>query len=182
MTDQTPQTIVITDRGGPGFLVRIVWYVFIGWWLSGLAIMLSWILAVSIIGLPLAFAIFNRIPAIMTLRGRTLTYEATVKDGVTDMKGRNPDQRPMLMRALYLVRRLVARRDLDGGILAHQPADHYAAPWYLDDESRRGRYDAVAVLRDCSERLDGVVTLRTTCPNEPMTDCRPLSTTSGVST
>lgn len=103
MTDQTPQTIVITDRGGPGFLVRIVWYVFIGWWLSGLAIGVGWFLAVTIIGLPLAFAIFNRIPAIMTLRGRTLTYEATVKDGITYMKGHNPNQRPMLMRALYFV-------------------------------------------------------------------------------
>src|SRR5437899_2916839 len=32
-------------------------------------------------GLPLAFMLFNRIPAIMTLQGRTLSYEATVKDG-----------------------------------------------------------------------------------------------------
>jgi uncharacterized membrane protein YccF (DUF307 family) len=41
VTQDRGQTIVITDRGGPGFLVRIVWYVFIGWWLSGLAIMLG---------------------------------------------------------------------------------------------------------------------------------------------
>lgn len=97
------QVIVITERGGPGFLVRIVWYVFIGWWLSGLAIMLGWILAVSIIGLPLAFMIFNRIPTIMTLRGRTVTYESTVKDGVTYLQGRNPDQHPLLLRAVWFV-------------------------------------------------------------------------------
>lgn len=103
MTDQTPQTIVVTDRGGPGFLVRIVWYLLIGWWLSGLAIGLGWFLAITIIGLPIAFAIFNRIPAIMTLRGRTLTYESTVKDGVTYLKGRNPDQRPMLIRAVWFL-------------------------------------------------------------------------------
>ncbi len=103
MTDGTPQTIVITDRGGPGFLVRVIWYIFIGWWLSGLAIWLGWLLAVTIIGLPLAFAIFNRIPAIMTLRGRTMTYEATVKDGVTYMKGRRHNQRPLLFRAIYFV-------------------------------------------------------------------------------
>lgn len=103
MTNETPQTIVITDRGGPGFLVRIIWYLLVGWWLSGLAIGVGWFLAVTIIGLPLAFAIFNRIPAIMTLRGRTLTYEATVEDGVTYMKGRNPDQRPLLIRAVFFV-------------------------------------------------------------------------------
>lgn len=103
MTGDTTQTIVITDRGGPGLLVRIVWYILIGWWLSGIAIGIGWFLAVTIIGLPLAFAIFNRIPAIMTLRGRTMTYEATVKDGVTYMKGRTPDQHPLLVRAVYFV-------------------------------------------------------------------------------
>jgi uncharacterized membrane protein YccF (DUF307 family) len=103
LSTDTPQTIVITDRGGAGFLVRTVWYLFVGWWLSGLAIIAGWFLAVTIIGLPLAFAIFNRIPAIMTLRGRTVTYESSVKDGVTYIKGRNPDQRPLWIRALYFV-------------------------------------------------------------------------------
>lgn len=103
MTQDQPPTIVITDRGGPGILVRILWYIFIGWWLSGLAIILGWFLAVTIIGLPLAFMIFNRIPAIMTLRGRTVTYEAQVKDGVTYLKGQNPDQRPLWLRAVWFV-------------------------------------------------------------------------------
>lgn len=76
---------------------------FIGWWLSGLAIVLGWFLAVTIIGLPLAFMIFNRIPAIMKLRGRTVTYEATVTDWVTYLKGRNPNQRPLLIRAVWFV-------------------------------------------------------------------------------
>lgn len=103
MTQGPGSTIVITERGGPGFLVRIVWYIFIGWWLSGLAIGLGWLLAVTIIGLPLAFMIFNRIPAIMTLRGRTLSYEATVKDGVTYLRGQNPDQRSLLLRAVWFL-------------------------------------------------------------------------------
>jgi len=58
---------------------------------------------VTFVGLPLAFMLFNRIPAIMTLRGRTLTYEATVKDGVTYLKGRNPNQRPLLLRAIWFL-------------------------------------------------------------------------------
>lgn len=98
-----PQTVVITERGGPGCLVRVIWYLFIGWWLSGLAIGLGWFLAVTIIGLPLAFMIFNRIPAIMTLRARTLEYEADVRDGVTYLRGRNPDQRPLMVRAIWFL-------------------------------------------------------------------------------
>ena len=103
MTQGPDRVIVMTEHGGPGFLVRIVWYIFIGWWLSGLAIMLGWLLAVTIVGLPLAFMIFNRIPAIMTLRGRTKNYEATVRDGVSYLKGRNLDQRPLALRAIWFV-------------------------------------------------------------------------------
>lgn len=103
MTQGPDRVVVITEHGGPGLLIRIVWYIFIGWWLSGFAIMLGWVLAVTIVGLPLAFMIFNRIPAIMTLRGRTKSYEATVTDGVTYLKGRNLDQRPLLLRALWFV-------------------------------------------------------------------------------
>jgi uncharacterized membrane protein YccF (DUF307 family) len=103
MTDSPKQVIVVTERGGPGFLVRAVWYIFIGWWLSALAIMLGWFLAVTVVGLPLAFMLFNRIPAIMTLRGRTMTYEASVKDGVTYLRSRNPDQRPLLLRAVWFL-------------------------------------------------------------------------------
>ncbi len=100
---EAQQTIVITDRGGPGFLVRAVWYLLVGWWLSGLAIGLGWLLAVTIVGLPLAFMIFNRIPAIMTLRGRTVNYVASTRDGVTYLEGRQLDQRPLLLRAIYFV-------------------------------------------------------------------------------
>ena len=99
----TPRVVVITDRGGPGFLVRAIWYIFIGWWLSGLAIALGWFLAVTIIGLPLAFMLFNRLPAIMTLRGRTVTYESKVQDGVEYLKGRTHDQRPLLIRTFWFL-------------------------------------------------------------------------------
>lgn len=84
-------------------LIRILWYVFIGWWLSGLAIGIGWFFALTVIGLPVAFAIFNRIPAIMTLRGRTMTYETTVRDGVTYVNASTQPQLPLLVRAIYFV-------------------------------------------------------------------------------
>jgi hypothetical protein len=39
----------------------------------------------------------------MTLRGRTVTYEASVRGGVTYLEGHKPSQRPLLMRAVYFV-------------------------------------------------------------------------------
>lgn len=98
-----PPVVVITERGGPGMLVRIVWYIFVGWWLSGFAIVIGWALAVTIIGLPAAFMIFNRIPAVMTLRARTRTYETTVKDGVMYVSGGTIAQRSLVLRALWFL-------------------------------------------------------------------------------
>jgi uncharacterized membrane protein YccF (DUF307 family) len=103
VTQPAGQPIVYTDSAGPGCLVRVLWYILVGWWLSGLAIGLGWFCAVTIVGLPLAFMIFNRIPALMTLRRRTVIYEATVRDGVTYLRGRNPDQLPLLARAIWFV-------------------------------------------------------------------------------
>ena len=58
-------------RGEPGFLIRAVWFIFIGWWLTALSVSVAYFLCAIIIGLPLAFMIFNRVPWILTLRPRT---------------------------------------------------------------------------------------------------------------
>jgi len=45
-------------------------------------IVVAYALALSILGLPFAFYLFNRIPAFLTLRGRSKTYEVeTMADG-----------------------------------------------------------------------------------------------------
>ena len=78
---QAPQ-MVIAQRQGPGFLARAVWFVLIGWWLTAIVIVIAYVLALSILGLPFAFYLFNRIPAFLTLRGRSKTYEVeTMADG-----------------------------------------------------------------------------------------------------
>ena len=100
---QGNRQVVIPDRGGPSMLLRIVWYIFVGWWLSAIAIGIGWFFAVTIIGLPVAFMIFNRIPAIMTLRARTVVYETEVRDGVSYVRGRTPEQLPLLLRAIWFV-------------------------------------------------------------------------------
>ncbi len=97
--------IVMAPPSGPGFGVRAVWFVFIGWWLTGFMIGLAYFLALTIIGLPVAFYLFNRIPIFLTLRGRTKTYRATMgPDGTTTMlQAVNTEQRPMLQRALWFI-------------------------------------------------------------------------------
>ena len=100
---QAPQT-VIAARQGPGFLARAVWFVLIGWWLTAIVIVIAYALALSILGLPFAFYLFNRIPEFLTLRGRSKTYQVeTAADGRRFLTATNVEQRPMWMRVVWFV-------------------------------------------------------------------------------
>jgi uncharacterized membrane protein YccF (DUF307 family) len=69
------QNVVFTESGTAylnelrqhNFLLRALYFVFIGWWFSALWLTLAWALSASIIGLPIAFWMINRTPGIMTL-------------------------------------------------------------------------------------------------------------------
>ena len=100
---RSTQTIV-GMRQGPGFLARAVWFVLIGWWLTAIVIVVAYALALSILGLPFAFYLFNRIPEFLTLRGRSKTYEVeTTADGTRYLTSANVQQRPMLFRAAWFI-------------------------------------------------------------------------------
>ena len=98
-----PPPMIMTGSNGPSMLVRAVWYVFIGWWLTGIVIAVGYFAALTIIGLPIAFYLFNRIPIFLTLRPRTTTYAVEQRGGMTWYRERHIDQRPMLERALWFV-------------------------------------------------------------------------------
>ena len=43
----------------------------LGWWLAGIGMVVAWIAGITIVGLPLAFWVVNRISTMLTLRPRT---------------------------------------------------------------------------------------------------------------
>lgn len=49
------------------FVSRAIYFVLVGWWLSALWMVVAWALSSSIIGLPFAFWMFNRVPLVITL-------------------------------------------------------------------------------------------------------------------
>ncbi len=70
--------IVVEQKTGPGLLVRAVWFVFVGWWLSGIVASIAWFAMITIIGLPLGIWLVNRLPTVITLRPRTTYAYASV--------------------------------------------------------------------------------------------------------
>ena len=89
MTASTPMPI---DRG-PRLLIRALWFLFIGWWASALAIGVAYFLCLIIVGIPIAFIIFNQLPLILTLRPRSL---GTAGDGTAE-------QLPWWIRGIWFV-------------------------------------------------------------------------------
>ncbi len=66
-----PQTNVYVTVPQPQqlpWLVRAVWYLVIGWWLTGIWIWVAYLLALTVIGLPVANAMFASTNAVLTLR------------------------------------------------------------------------------------------------------------------
>ncbi|KTG29363.1 YccF domain-containing protein [Haloferax profundi] len=49
-------------------LVRILWFVFIGWWATPAVVNVAWFLNATIIGLPLGIKLINLVPTVLSLK------------------------------------------------------------------------------------------------------------------
>ncbi|CAN5784259.1 hypothetical protein BH23CHL4_BH23CHL4_30650 [soil metagenome] len=93
-----------TMATGPGCLVRLLWYLFIGWWLSGIFIAIGWALMVSVIGAPIGLWFLHRVPWAQTLRPRNETISWTYDDsGAVTITRAQPAQVPLLIRVVYVI-------------------------------------------------------------------------------
>jgi len=99
----TQSTTKIQNSGGPGCLVRGLYFVFIGWWFGLIWVLAAWFLNLTIIGLPLGLAMINSIPQVMTMRPVRVQTIVTVKDGAPVIRQTAIQQHPLLLRALYFL-------------------------------------------------------------------------------
>jgi uncharacterized membrane protein YccF (DUF307 family) len=94
---------VVTQQGGPHWLVRSIWFVLVGWWATALLLSLAYLLGLSVIGLPIAFMLFNVVPSVLTLRGRNAQVSGELRDGTLYVTHGRVDQRPFLLRAVWFL-------------------------------------------------------------------------------
>ncbi len=88
----------------PGWLARLVYFVFIGWWLSGLCIVTSYGLMVTVIGIPLGVIVLNRLPQITSLRPRSQgTQVTTAGDSTVVSFLQGAPQRNWFVRTAYFL-------------------------------------------------------------------------------
>ena len=101
---RNPNVIMNMKQQGPSMLVRFIWFLFIGWWLSGFAILFGWLFTVLIITLPLGLYIINRLPQITTLRASSQTVQTRIDEhGNTVVETVDIPQRPFIWRMIYFL-------------------------------------------------------------------------------
>jgi len=103
MTENSNQTVINTPDQGPGCLIRILYFIFVGLWLGGIVTIAAWVLIVTIIGLPLGLWLLNRLPQLMTLKPVQTQARVTVVDGKVLYRETSLPPHPFLLRVLYFI-------------------------------------------------------------------------------
>src|SRR5688500_19998521 len=101
----TADNVVVVQKRDPNLLIRIIWFVFVGWWLSQIVILVGWLLNITVIGIPAGLWLLNRVPQAATLKMSpvevTTGYDS--ETGAASVSVERPRQRPFWQRALYFI-------------------------------------------------------------------------------
>jgi uncharacterized membrane protein YccF (DUF307 family) len=96
--------VIINESKSPNIILRFLWFILIGWWVGYIVVGIAFVLEAIIIGIPLAIYLFDRLPAIMTLKAPQRKL-----DVYEDRKGRletrelRPQQHNLLLRIVYFL-------------------------------------------------------------------------------
>lgn len=104
MAERPPsQTVVVAASPEPNILIRALWFIFIGWWLSGWAVVLAILLQLTIIGIPAAVWLVNRIPQITTLKSSRKLQVTRDEAGGALVTHADREQIPWWIRTIYYI-------------------------------------------------------------------------------
>jgi uncharacterized membrane protein YccF (DUF307 family) len=96
--DRSASHVQIAAVEPPNLILRVIWFILVGWWLAGVLSVVAWAFNATVIGLPLGLWVINRLPFAATLRPSSSRYrvvEGIVRSGV--------EQHSFVLRAVYFV-------------------------------------------------------------------------------
>ena len=97
-----PPPPLLLVPAGPPFIVRAIYFVFIGWWLTYLWVIFAWVLNLTIIGLPIGLTMLNLVPQVLTLEPVRRNYIAEyTASGRLIARAVDIPQLALLPRAIY---------------------------------------------------------------------------------
>ncbi|AWB26752.1 hypothetical protein [Halococcoides cellulosivorans] len=72
-------------------IVRLVWFLVVGWWATGVLTTLAWLASITIVGLPLGIKLINLVPRVVSLKRRA------------EIDGERTSQHGLFVRAVWFV-------------------------------------------------------------------------------
>ncbi len=93
-----PGSYSVAPSRGPSLVMRVIYFILIGWWFGGIVSTIAWILVVTVLFLPIGLWLINRLPTIITLRPQGQSWHL---EGEVLRQG--SEQRSFLLRALYFI-------------------------------------------------------------------------------
>ena len=84
------------------WVLRIIWFVLVGWWLSGIFMVIGLVGLASIVFAPIGFWFINRVPWAQTLRQRSTQFSYVEYNGSFVVQEHKAQQYPWIIRLIYL--------------------------------------------------------------------------------
>ncbi|NOZ27331.1 MAG: YccF domain-containing protein [Chloroflexi bacterium] len=97
------ERVLVREEGGLPWIVRALWFLFFGWELTGVWILVAWFLNLTIIGLPLGLWMLDRVPQVLTLKPRSGVVIAEIRGGGVWVRSGELRQRSWLVRLPYFL-------------------------------------------------------------------------------
>jgi uncharacterized membrane protein YccF (DUF307 family) len=66
-SDEVGTSVTVQSQEQRSLVVRGIYFVFIGWWVSGIWMSVAWLISITIIGLPFAIWMYNMLPMVVSL-------------------------------------------------------------------------------------------------------------------
>lgn len=85
----------------PSLPIRAVWFVFVGWWATGILLTIAYLLNLTIVLIPLGIKAINLVPKALTLKDISSADDVeTVQIGGSSSSGNSPS---LIIRGVYFV-------------------------------------------------------------------------------
>ena len=104
MPPSAPNVIQVNiNQKQHGFVVRALYFIFIGSWLGFFWLNVGYFFCFSIFLFPLGLVMLNRLPQVLTLRPNTQQVNVAVAGNITTINVGGVRQQSFLIRALYYI-------------------------------------------------------------------------------
>lgn len=96
--------VTIEQRdNSPSLISRALWFIFIGWWASGIWLTVAWILNVTVVGAPLGIKMISKTPWVVSFKNRRIKTNVIDEGGGTVVQEKTGDQYPITVRGVYFI-------------------------------------------------------------------------------